>query len=265
MVAAMALTQADCVTAITEHSAGLAATAQGRLDADVEHCPGWTVADLVAHVVDVHWFWATIVDQRLQQPPVAEQRPQRPDDDDLVATFQAGAARLVRVLAEADPQDHVWTWAPAQQDAAFVIRHQVQEIAVHHWDAVNATGGTLALEPEVAADAVDEFLHFSVSSDDDPGDPRPDPMGGSFVLHTTDTDDQWLVSDGAAPGTVRVSAWSTADGAAEESGGGSAYQTPVITASASDLLLWLYQRVEVDTGGVDAELLDRFRVLTFTT
>jgi len=60
-VATMSLSQADCVTAITEHSAGFAAAARGRLDARVEHCPGWSVADLVAHVVGVHWFWAEVV------------------------------------------------------------------------------------------------------------------------------------------------------------------------------------------------------------
>ena len=50
---AHALSQADCVAAIAEHSAGFASAAHGRLDATVEHCPGWSVADLVAHVVDV--------------------------------------------------------------------------------------------------------------------------------------------------------------------------------------------------------------------
>lgn len=148
----------------------------------------------------------------------------------MVPAFEAGAERLARVLGEADPRERVWTWAPAQQDAAFVIRHQVQEIAVHHWDAVNAAGAMLALEPELAADAVDEFLHFSLSSDQDPADPARAPLGGSLVLRATDTGDEWRLSDG----------------------------------DASDLLLWLYQRAEVDTSTVDPELVKRFRALSFT-
>jgi len=248
----VALSQVDCITAITEHSAGFADAVRGRLDADVEHCPGWTVADLVAHVVDVHWFWATIVEKRLQEPPAAEERPQRADDDDLVAAFEAGARRLVRVLGEVDQRERLWTWAPAQQDAGFVVRHQVQEIAVHHWDAVNATGGTMVLAPEIAADAADEFLHVSVSSDDDPAEPVAPALEGTVVLRCTDTSDEWLVSDGAAPGTVGVERRTPTN------------QHPAIEATASDLLLWLYQRVRLDDGNVDPALLTRFRRLTFT-
>ncbi|MGH3449034.1 MAG: hypothetical protein ACRDP4_15560, partial [Nocardioidaceae bacterium] len=37
-----------------------------------------------------------------------------------------------------------------------------------------------------------------------------------------------------------------------------------IEATASDLLLWLYQRVELDTSGVPTEVVHRFRELTFT-
>ncbi len=248
----MSLSQADCVAAMAEHSAGFTQAVRGRLDGDVEHCPGWTVADLVAHVIDVHRFWSTIVEERLQQPPAAEQRPQRPDDDDLVETFAAGAQRLLRVLGEADPQEKVWTWAPAQQDAGFVIRHQVQEMAVHHWDAVNARGGSLAIAPVVAADAVDEFLRFSVSSDSDPGDPLPAPLDGQLLLRSSDTGEEWLLTDGSQPGTATV----TKRAATSEA--------PAVLATASDLLLWLYERVDIEVADVDPDLLNRFRGLTFT-
>ena len=58
----------DFVDAIAEHSAGFAAAADG-VDAEVEHCPGWTVADLVGHLTEVHWFWGTIVEERLKRRP----------------------------------------------------------------------------------------------------------------------------------------------------------------------------------------------------
>jgi len=250
-VATMSLSQADCVTAITEHSAGFAAAARGRLDARVEHCPGWSVADLVAHVVGVHWFWAEVVEQRLHEPPSAEHRPQRPDDDDLLATFEAGAERLVRILGDAEPQERVWTWAPAQQDGAFVIRHQVQEIAVHHWDAAHAVGETVMIGADAAADAVEEFLTVSVSSAEDPADPARPALGGTFALRCTDTPAQWRVSVGAEPGTVLTTA-------------GAGHDLPAISATASDLLLWLYERVALDPGDVDRTLLKRFRALTYT-
>ena len=251
---AQALSQAECVAAITEHSAGFASAAHGRLDATVEHCPGWSVADLVAHVVVVHWFWATIVEERLAEPPATDRRPARVPDDRLVASFRAGADRLCRVLADAVPHDRVWTWAPAHRDVAFVIRHQVQEIAVHHWDVVRAAGGALLIGSDAAADAVDEFLDVSVpttlnpTAADPTGAPSP-ALDGAFRFVSADTADSWLVEDGAAPGTVRVTR-------------GSHASAPAVTAPAADLLLWLYRRVPLDTSDVDAALVARFRALT---
>src|SRR3954449_9016030 len=98
----MTLSTFDAIAAITEHSAGLADAARGGLDAPVEHCPGWSVADLVWHVTGVHWFWATIAEGPLTERPSEESRPARPADDALVDGFTAQAARLVHVLRDAD-------------------------------------------------------------------------------------------------------------------------------------------------------------------
>ena len=241
----------DLVDAIAEHSAGFAAAAAGNLGAGVEHCPLWTVADLVAHLTEVHWFWATIASQRLSSPPDEDRRPARADREQLIDTFKTGAARLEAVLRAANGTDRVWTWAPAQQDIDFIKRHQVQEAAVHHWDAVNAAGGTLDIATEVAADSVAEFLTFSVSSDADPAEPARPPLRGRFALRCTDADAAWTVSDGRTPGTIRCDP-------------GADPHAPAMQATASDLLLWLYGRVDLDTGTVPADLLARFASLCFT-
>src|SRR3982750_3413558 len=167
----MALSTFDRIAAITEHSAGFAEATRPNLAAKVEHCPGWSVADLVWHLSEVHWFWGTIVEERLAAPPEDSRRPPRPADEDLVDGFVSGAARLLQVLRQADQSASCWTWAPQQQDVAFITRHQVQEAAVHHWDAAHAAGMELVLDPVVAADCVEEFLTFSVSSDAHPVEP----------------------------------------------------------------------------------------------
>jgi uncharacterized protein (TIGR03083 family) len=246
----MTLSTFDAISAITVHSAGFADATREHLDARVEHCPDWSVADLVSHLTGVHWFWATIVEERLAAPPDASRRPARVDDDLLVDAFVTGAARLVEVLREADQDDFCWTWAGWKQDVAFVTRHQVQEAAVHHWDAVHAAGDALVIAPAVAADSVAEFLAFSVASEDDPDDPPEGTLDGTFALVATDTGDRWTLSDGSRPGTVHVET-GVADG-------------PAVEATAADLLLWLYGRVQLDTSAVPAELLDRFRALCFT-
>ena len=240
------------LAAITEHSRGLAEAARGHLDAPVEHCPDWDVADLVWHVIGVHWFWGTIAAERLSAPPDDVRRPERPADGDLVDHLVTGAERLTAVLRAAGQAEHVWTWAPWQQDVAFITRHQVQEAAVHHWDAGNATGAPVRLDPDLAADAVDEFLTFSVATErsEGPDDPPLPPLDGAFALRAADTGDTWTVRDGR-PGTLAVSRGQRDD-------------VPAVEAGAEDLLLWLYGRRTLATGSVSPELLARFRGLSFT-
>jgi uncharacterized protein (TIGR03083 family) len=248
----MNLSTFDRIAATTAHSAGFAEAARDAdMRAPVEHCPGWSVADLAWHLSEVHWFWGTIVSELLTAPPADERRPARPADDELVDGFVAGAATLVQALREADQSAQCWTWAGWQQDVAFVTRHQVQEAAVHHWDVVHAAGGSLALEPDVAADSVDEFLHFSVASEDDPDDPVTPPLSGTLGLRAADTGDAWTLTDGRRPGTARVVT-------------GLSEQSPFVTGTASELLLWLYGRGPLDTSAAPADLLERFRGVCFT-
>src|SRR3954452_2224888 len=241
----MTLSTFDRIAAITEHSAGFAEATRDNLSAPVEHCPGWSVANLVRHLTEVHWFWATIAEERLVRAPDEARRPPRPADENLVDGFVAGAARLVQVLRQADQSASCWTWARQQQDVAFITRHQVQEAAVHHWDAVHAAGGDLLIDAGVAAASVDEFLTFPLPTEEDLEEAPSQPLGGTFVLRAVDTGDAWTVSNGDTPGTMRVSRGTT--------------DAPVLEATASDLILWLYSRKDLEGGTVPSDLLTRFR------
>lgn len=266
------LTTQQCLAAIERHSAELADAARGNLDARVEHCPDWSVADLVWHVTGVQWFWARIAEdlplERPQHLMEEENRPARPDSgDDLLALFRATTSDLVRVLGGADQSAACWTWAP-QQDVAFITRHQVQEAMVHAWDAANAAGRNLDLDAAAATDAVEEFLTVSVSSAEDPADPPRPPLEGAIWIcacaGAEGPSPTWLVIDGPVPGTV---AWQrVADGTEPADlvpgvplAGG--HSDPVA------VLLWLYGRVaDPFDGGLtgDPGVLTRFRALTYT-
>jgi uncharacterized protein (TIGR03083 family) len=255
------LTQQECTAAIAGHSAGFADAAAGNLDAPIEFCPGWAVRDVVHHLTRVQWFWATLVEEGLTERPSHLEEPSKADDDRCIDVFRAGADRLVRVLGAADPTARVWTWAPSQQDAGFVIRHQVQEAVGHHWDVAHAAGRGVVISPAIGADSVDEFLHFSVSnSDDAAGDePLPAPLDGRLGLACTDSDAAWLVVDADPPGTAVVTR--TSRSALEG--------VPTVTGTGGQLLLWLYDRHgdsggDADEGGVDPGLRQRFRGLCFT-
>jgi uncharacterized protein (TIGR03083 family) len=238
----------DPLEQIAAHSTALYDAAEGHLDLQVPSCPGWTVADLVVHLTGVHWSWATIAEELRQERLTEQEAPPPPPAAELVGAGRAQAERLVRVLAAADLDAPCWTWA-AQQDVRFILRHQVQEAAIHHWDAATATGAPWSMDPAAAADAVSEFLTFSVSTDGaNYGETSP-PLAGTFSLRATDTGDSWTLADGAAPGTVT---WRPGAEAA------------AVEGPAADLLLWLYRRAEPGTTAVEPDLLARFRELCYT-
>ena len=232
----------DYVGAIRRDSRGIveAARAAGP-DAGVRCCPDWTVADLVWHLRRVHYFWGTIVADRLQNPGGVPDIDRPSDFEALLDDFAAGADRLSAILSDVDPATVVWTWA-SQQDAAFVMRHQAEETVVHRWDAEDAAGRTFAIDPPLAADAVDEFLEFMT------GEPAKDaaPVGGTVHLHATDADGEWVVSEKDQGGLDVRREHAKADVAAR--------------ATASDLLLMLYRRVGPDRAEVfgDRGVLERF-------
>jgi uncharacterized protein (TIGR03083 family) len=222
----------DPCALIAADSAALADAAVGNVSAPAEHCPGWTVADLVRHVWDVHSFWGQLVERRLDDPD-GYQAPTEPSDDEVIDAFRAGAQRLVQILDTADPTTPVWTWA-SQKDAGFVIRHQVQEAAVHRWDAEHAAGRDFAIDRDGAADSIEEFLTFSLSKRAKDAEPLDVPV----TLTATDAAFSWTLT----PGDDHRLAW-TRDGetAATE-----------VRGTASDILLFLYRRrslAELDVVG----------------
>src|SRR5262249_5350122 len=138
----------------------------GDLQARVPSCPDWTVKDLAQHLTSVHIGWAEIVEHPTDDPTeafttAAATRRESADTEALVARGRQAMQRSPEVLASADPQQRPWTWA-AQQDVAFTPRHQVQEAAIHRWDAQTAAGSAVdSIAPDVAADSIDEFLELS--------------------------------------------------------------------------------------------------------
>ncbi len=242
----MALTLERSLAAISGHSHGLADDARGRLDARVEHCPEWSVADLVWHVSEVHWFWRTIAAERLDAAPDESRRPARPADDDLLEVFVQGAEDLVETLRTADQSATCWTWFPPQQDVAFITRHQVQEAAVHHFDAANAAGHEVTIDAEVADDCVEEFLTTSLADADDVARSGRT-LDGVLVLRSTDTKRVWTVSQ------------ESPDAAITWTDGG---RRPTVEGTSAELILWLYGRVELDER--DPELVTRFRAMSST-
>jgi uncharacterized protein (TIGR03083 family) len=237
------VTDFDPTERIRVDTLGLADAAEGNLGAAVPGCPEWSVADLAGHLLEVQYFWSWVVDGRRQDTD-GYAEPPRPPDAELPDALRAGVARLVEVLRAAEPGEPVFTWA-SRKDVGWVVRHQVQEAAVHHWDAGSAAGRDTALDAAAATDGVEEFLRYS-----SPFRARDAaPVGAPLVLVATDTGFGWTVEEDA-DGTARwrrEASW-TPPGAA------------VIRAPAGDLVLYLYRRKGVEQLEVtgDAGVAERF-------
>jgi uncharacterized protein (TIGR03083 family) len=139
------------VELIATDSRALAAAAERDLTARITCCPDWSMADLVRHVLQVHRSWCRIVEEGITEPAWSD--APLPGDADLVPAFLANAAHFADVLAATDPEKPCWTWGP-EQNAGFVQRFQVQEAALHRWDAQEAIGPPDPIATDGAADSL---------------------------------------------------------------------------------------------------------------
>lgn len=237
----------DLLAALAREGAAFRdATASVPLTAPVPACPGWTNADLIAHLTEVHYFWATVVADRVTGwDQVA--RLERALDPDLLERYDEMFARVVSTLSATDPTTNVWTWSD-QHDVAFVIRRMAQETAIHRWDAEQAAGHLTAVDGALASDGIDEFLeHFLPDAADGSA-----PIDGSVHIHCGDTPGEWTIR----PAVVGY------DVTREHAKGDCA-----LRGDASNLLLALWRRVGVDAIDVvgDSGIAERFLAATNLT
>jgi uncharacterized protein (TIGR03083 family) len=184
------------IEASTEILAGIVHGAD--LTRPVPTCPDWTLRQLATHVGRAHRWAAEIASTRSAEFIPFRQVPDGriPDDPALHAPWlRAGAARVIQAVTEAG-SDPVWTFG-GLRPASFWARRMAHETAVHRADAEIAVGRQPELEPDLAVDAIDEWLSFmsGVVAEDQRADALPD----GAVLHVHATDEgldgagEWLV------------------------------------------------------------------------
>jgi uncharacterized protein (TIGR03083 family) len=133
--------------------------------------------------------------------------------------IRQGAAQLLTTLREVDPGTPMWAWG-ADQHARFWSRRQLHETLVHRMDLELATGTAPAASPDIATDAIDEFLaNLAPAATFSPDVRKLRGHGQRLVFRTTDGETQrWTVTllpggfevgTGAGPGDVELAAPST--------------------------------------------------------
>lgn len=223
----------------------IAELADGHLKDPVPSMPGYDVGSLLLHTGGF-CRWAAEAVRQGKEPDVDWSDV----GGDPVAFHRAEHGRLVETLAAREPDEPTWAWGD-DQHVRFFHRRASQELAVHRWDVESAVGRASPIDPELAADGIDEILdEFGPKrSEKRPGAAGMfDGSGETIHLHATDVEHggEWLLT--AHPNRFEV--------VREHAKGDVAAK-----GTASDLLLFLWGRVTqrpLEVYG-DASLLDRWQ------
>ncbi|ATL32510.1 maleylpyruvate isomerase family mycothiol-dependent enzyme [Streptomyces formicae] len=228
----------------------------------VPSCPGWSVTDLMFHLGSVHRQTMRVITEGLREPPRGfdpaarrppavgagwpdpERAPNRgPLPSALVDWFTEGATALAELFAVRDPAEPVWSWS-REQTVGFWQRTGTIEAAVHRWDAEHAIGAARPIERHLAAEAVTHTFEVMAPAR---RAWRTAPAGQGERLRFKQADGFriWVVQ--TDPEEVLLNQ-------------GSGCCEVELTATASDLALFLWHRIPTDGLGVrgDVSLLDRY-------
>lgn len=194
--------QVDQLRAVVTSGADLSAT--------VPTCPDWTLEQLVLHMGGALRWAGTLVRTRAPKNIPDEQvprgdGPEKQGDAAALDAWLAEAGELVvDALREAGPEAEVWSWA-GHRTSGFWARRMAHEITVHRADATLAAGLPYEVAPDIAADAIDEWLEIVEVLGRRRGTEPPLRAGAGVHLHATDAapelNAEWLV-EGTGDGFV---------------------------------------------------------------
>ncbi len=159
----------EYLAAIRTGAAALLADAGGLSRTDlVPTCPGWTVADLLAHHGGVCRWAATIVGQRrtsnLSDAELAAVFAHPVDRAPLLRWYGEAADGLARALAASTAGPALVFLRDAPEPRMFWARRSAHETTIHRADMLSATLGHLptaaatGIPVELALDGLDELL-----------------------------------------------------------------------------------------------------------
>lgn len=195
-----------------ESEAFAAVVDAGDLDRPVPGCPEWTLRELTWHLGNVQRFWAATVRAGVDEPPTDfdEEAPGPSEVSELGAWIRASTRELLDALHDTTYDTPAWAWWKDDHTVGAIARHQVQEAAVHRWDAQSTSGAPDPIPQPEADDGVDEFVWISRQT-------RP---VASILAVATDSGTKTALSAGEL--------------------------TVTVSAPASDLVLLFYGRITAD-------------------
>ena len=160
----------------------------GDASTPIPTCPGWNLDQLMRHVGRGDRWAAQIIADRVDDylDPRAVPNGKPPSDPDgAIAWLHDGAQRLIDAIDDVGANTPVWTFL-GSRPAYWWARRRLHEATVHRADAAMALGVDYSLKPELAADAISEWLErvAAQAGSDDAASPLDD--GQTVHLHADD-------------------------------------------------------------------------------
>ncbi|TWP34031.1 maleylpyruvate isomerase family mycothiol-dependent enzyme [Leekyejoonella antrihumi] len=216
-------------------------------DANVPTCPDWNSDDLLWHLAEVQWFWATIVTQdvRTTDQVHALTHPERPTTRGaLIDSFERATAQLTEVL-ERTPGDQprwMWTYGKDLHTVSYISRRQAHEALMHRIDAELTAGAPIApIDQDLAADGLDEILAVMFAGAPDWVEFTANP-GQVIQVVAEDTSDTWLAQIGRIAGKDPHSRESIDEASIRILESGSTTASATVAGAAADVDCWLWGR-----------------------
>ena len=183
----------------------------------------WKIRDVVAHLGGIHRWATRIVDTKSMDGPSFTKS--KLDGDALCDWFDDGAEQLLRAFTSNEFSDACPNFNPGSEPTVgWWARRQLHETTVHRWDVERSLDRIIAIDPDLAADGIDEYLDVFVRT------------RGKQTLNAplTITSDQppmsWSLRPASRPGRVDVA-------------GGRLDAPEEISGAPQDLLLLLWGRL----------------------
>lgn len=201
---------------------------QHDLATPVPHLGRWKVRDVAAHLGGVHrWATRTIVERSRDVPGYTKSKL---DGAELCNWFDEGAEELLDVLHSNELHEACPNFNPGSpKTIGWWARRQMHETTVHRWDIEQALDCTTPVDPNLAADGVDEFLDVFVRTR------GKQTLTAPLVLTSIEPEQSWTITPASKPG--RVDTLATA----------SSGDLSAILGPPDQLLLFLWGRLTLDT------------------
>lgn len=139
-------------------------------------CAGWTVGDLVDHVIGGHAFSVALLAGAATDAALAEAQRVASQTSDRRARCTAAATDLLAALDDAEaPLDSTYPHVAGDLTGHEIASLRAADVALHAWDLARSVGANEHIDRDLVA-----FVWTVVADDEEPALPQSDDRNGDL-------------------------------------------------------------------------------------